>query len=256
MRYFIDLAYCGGPYHGWQVQPGAETVQEVLEKALATLVRRGPVAVTGAGRTDAGVNARRMIAHVDLPDGFDPREGRFLRALNSICGRHIAVYSFTEVDAGAHARFDATERTYRYFVHTTKDPFALGGLSWAVPGGLDFDAMNEAGDLLIGRRDFTSFSKLHTDVKTNICDLHKARWHAVEGEPGRWYFEITADRFLRNMVRAVVGTLAVVGRGKMRPEGVLEILEARDRCAAGTSVPGEALFLWDVKYPYYDAPAR
>ena len=142
MRYFIDMAYCGGPYHGWQVQPGAETVQEVLEKALATLVRRGPVAVTGAGRTDAGVNARRMIAHVDLPDGFDPREGRFLRALNSICGRHIAVYSFTEVDAGAHARFDATERIYRYFVHTTKDPFALGGLSWAVPGGLDFDAMN------------------------------------------------------------------------------------------------------------------
>lgn len=257
MRYFIDLSYLGGAYHGWQVQPGAETVQEVLERALRTLLREPAVAVTGAGRTDAGVNARRMIAHVDLPEGVNPSDGRFLRGVNSLCGRDIAVYSFTPVAADAHARFDAVERSYRYFVHTGKNPFAaLGGLSWQAPATLDFEAMNEAGRLLLGRRDFTSFSKLHTDVKTNICDLRTAAWHRMDGEAGRWYFEISADRFLRNMVRAVVGTLVEVGRGKMAPEGILDILAAEDRCAAGTSMPGEALFLWDVKYPYYEAPQR
>lgn len=253
MRWFIDLAYRGAPFHGWQVQPGAVTVQEVLEHALATLVRVPAVAVTGAGRTDAGVNARRMIAHVDLPEGFDARDGRFLRAVNSLCGRDIAVYSFTPVAPDAHARFDATERTYRYFVHTVKDPFAeQGGLSWRAPFGLDFEAMNRAGEMLTGVRDFTSFSKLHTDVKTNICDLRMARWEPMGAEAeGRWYFEIAADRFLRNMVRAVVGTLVDIGRGKMRPEEIMDILAAKDRCAAGTSMPGEALFLWDIKYPYY-----
>ncbi len=257
MRWFIDLAYRGAPYHGWQVQPGALTVQEVLEQSLGTLLREPRVAVTGAGRTDAGVNARRMIAHTDLPDGFDACDGRFLRGLNSLCGRDIAVYSFTPVAADAHARFDATERTYRYFAHTSRNPFAqLGGLSWEAPRDLDFEAMNEAGALLCGVRDFTSFSKLHTDVKTNICDLRAAQWIPVEGKAGQLYFEIRADRFLRNMVRAVVGTLVEVGRGKLRPEEILDILEARDRCAAGTSMPGEALFLWDIKYPYYTPPNR
>ncbi|MDE6276514.1 MAG: tRNA pseudouridine(38-40) synthase TruA [Muribaculaceae bacterium] len=256
MRWFIDLSYLGGAYHGWQVQPGAITVQEVLERALSTLFRCDKVAVTGAGRTDAGVNARRMIAHVDLPDDFDAASRRFLKAVNSLCGRDIAVYSFTPVAPDAHARFDATERTYRYFVHTAKNPFAeLGGLSWRAPFTLDFEAMNRAGDFLLGIRDFTSFSKLHTDVKTNICDLRKARWERLSGREGdnegRWYFEITADRFLRNMVRAVVGTLVDVGRGKMQPEDIIKILEAKNRSFAGTSMPGEALFLWDVKYPYY-----
>ena len=242
----MRLSYRGAAYHGWQVQPGDVSVQGTIEGALSTLLRQ-PTAVTGAGRTDAGVNARLMVAHVDLPDGFDPREGVFLRSLNSICGRDIAIYSFAPVAADAHARFDATERSYRYFVHTVKNPFT-GDLSWQAPPTLDFAAMNEAAALIIGRRDFTSFSKLHTDVKTNICDLRRAVWTDM-GE-GRYYFEIAADRVLRNMVRAVVGTLVDVGRHKMAPEAILDVLERKDRCAAGTSMPAGPLFLWNIEYPY------
>lgn len=244
MRWFIDLAYRGAPYHGWQVQPGVITVQQVLEEALTRLVGES-VAVTGAGRTDAGVNARRMIAHADLPDDIDP--DRIVRSLNGMCGRDIAISSLRPVAPDAHARFDATSRTYRYFVHTAKDPF-VRDLSWQAPASLDFDAMNAAAASLLGRRDFTSFSKLHTDVKTNICDLRAARWHQIDDT--HWYFEITADRFLRNMVRAVVGTLVDVGRHKIDIAGLQRIVNARDRCAAGTSMPAEALFLWDVTYPY------
>jgi len=243
MRYFLELSYRGAPFHGWQVQPGVVTVQSVIEDALAKLVRR-PVSVTGAGRTDAGVNARTMIAHIDLPDDFNADE-RFLRSLNSICGRDIAFRSIRHVANDAHARFDAKERSYRYFIHTSKDPF-LGSLSWQAPPSLDFDAMNRGAASLIGHRDFTSFSKLHTDVKTNICDLRSARW--VQFDNGRWYFEIVADRFLRNMVRAIVGTLIDVGRGKLDIAGLTAILAAKNRCAAGTSMPPEPLFLWDVKY--------
>jgi len=246
MRCFIDLAYRGAPFHGWQVQPGAVTVQSTIEEALGKLTGAA-TPVTGAGRTDAGVNAHKMIAHVDLPDGFDIGE-RFIRSLNSLCGRDVAIRSITPVHPDAHARFDATERSYRYFAHTAKNPF-LSDLSWQAPPRLDFEAMNEAAGTLIGCRDFTSFSKLHTDVKTNICDLRAAAWHRIDSE--RWYFEITADRFLRNMVRAVVGTLVDVGRHKIDITGLQEILAAKDRCAAGTSMPGTPLFLWDVKYPYF-----
>lgn len=245
MRYFLDLAYRGAPFHGWQVQPGVVTVQSTIEDALLKLTG-GAVAVTGAGRTDAGVNARRMIAHLDLPEDFVADE-RFMRSLNSLCGRDIVIHSIRPVHADAHARFDATERSYRYFVHTRKNPF-LGNLSWQTPPHLDFQAMNEGAASLLGKRDFTSFSKLHTDVKTNICDLREAGWHKIDDE--RWYFEITADRFLRNMVRAVVGTLVDVGRHKTSLADLNDIVEAKDRCAAGTSMPGEPLFLWDVKYPY------
>lgn len=242
----MQLAYRGAPFHGWQRQPGDVSVQSTIEDALQTVLRM-PVPVTGAGRTDAGVNARQMYAHLDLPEGFDPRGGGFLRGLNSLVGRDIAIHDFIPVAPDAHARFDAVERTYRYFVHTRKSPFT-GDMSWYAPGGLDFEAMNAAAALLPGRRDFTSFSKLHTDVKTNICDLRAAAWHRIDAD--RWYFEITADRFLRNMVRAVVGTLVDVGRGKMAPAAVLDIIGRKDRCAAGTSMPGEPLFLWEVKYPY------
>ena len=242
----MRLSYRGAAYHGWQVQPGDASVQGTIEDALSKLLRR-PVAVTGAGRTDAGVNARLMVAHVDLPDGTDPRDPLFLRSLNSICGRDIAIYSFAPVAPDAHARFDATERSYRYFAHTVKNPF-LGNLSWQAPPTLDFGAMNEAAALITGRRDFTSFSKLHTDVKTNICDLRRAAWTDM-GE-GRYYFEIAADRFLRNMVRAVVGTLVDVGRGKLTLSQFRDIIDRKDRCAAGTSMPGGPLFLHDIKYPY------
>ncbi len=242
----MTLSYRGAPFHGWQRQPGDVSVQSVIEDSLATILQT-PIPIVGAGRTDAGVNARTMVAHLDLPDGFDPREPRFMLAINSLVGRDIAIADFRPVALDAHARFDATERSYRYFVHTVKDPFC-GALSWYVPRGLDFDTMNEAAALLIGRRDFTSFSKLHTDVKTNICDLRRATW--CEEAPGHWFFEIAADRFLRNMVRAVVGTLAEVGRHKMMPGDILAVLDRRDRCAAGTSVPGEPLFLWNIEYPY------
>jgi len=247
-RWFVELAYRGAMFHGWQRQPGDVSVQSVVEDAMSTILRT-PVAITGAGRTDAGVNARQMYAHVDLPADFNPEEPRFVRALNSLCGRDIAIYRFMPVAADAHARFDATERSYRYFIHTRKSPFT-GDLSWYCPNPPDFKKMNEAAALLVGSRDFTSFSKLHTDVKTNICALRRAQWHCIDISEGRWYFEIAADRFLRNMVRAVVGTLIDVGRGKISPSDVLSILDRKDRCAAGTSMPGEALFLWSVRYPY------
>ena len=244
----MHLAYRGENFHGWQTQPNASSVQQTIEEAISTIVRR-PTAMVGAGRTDAGVNARMMIAHLDLPDDFkvDKDGGKFLRGLNTLVGRDIAIYSLRPVAACAHARFDATARSYRYFAHRGKNPF-VGRQSWQAPDSLDFDRMNAAAALLPGRRDFTSFSKLHTDVKTNICDLRAAKWIA-DGE-GRWYFEITADRFLRNMVRAIVGTLVEVGRGRLAPEEMNDIIERRDRSAAGTSMPGEALFLWDIQYPY------
>ncbi len=256
MRFFIHLAYRGASFHGWQRQPQEPTVQEVVEKAFATLLRVPAVDVTGAGRTDAGVNARMMIAHVDIPEpaaaAVAADSAGFVRRLNAIAGRDIAFISVRPVADDAHARFDATSRSYRYFVHTAKDPFA-GTLSWQAPAALDFEAMNRAAETLLGRHDFTSFAKLHTDVKTNICTVTAARWHRIDDS--HLYFEITADRFLRNMVRAVVGTLVNVGRGKIPPEGVKDIMERMNRCAAGTSMPGEPLFLWNITYPYYEASA-
>jgi tRNA pseudouridine38-40 synthase len=245
-RYFMHLAYNGSPFHGWQSQPNAVSVQSTIEQALATVLRQ-PVPITGAGRTDAGVNAHMMIAHLDLPEDVVVTD-KLLLSLNRLVGRDIAIYSLRQVHADAHARFDATERTYHYFAHTRKDPFT-GALSWQAPYNLEFAKMNDAAKRLLGRRDFTSFSKLHTDVKTNICDLRRAEWQQVDDYNYR--FVITADRFLRNMVRAVVGTLVDVGRGKITADDVSRILEQKDRCAAGVSMPGEALFLWDIKYDYY-----
>lgn len=249
MRWFIDLAYRGAPFHGWQIQPGEVTVQSVIEDALSRLVRRR-VSVTGAGRTDAGVNASMMIAHTDLPDSLIP-DNRFLSSFNSLVGRDIAIRSITPVHADAHARFDATERRYHYYANTRKSAF-VWPLSWQAPPSLDFDAMNRAGELMTGVRDFSSFAKSHTDVKTHICDLRRVRW--VELSPGRWRLEVVADRFLRNMVRAIAGTLADVGRGKLAPEAVTGIIDRRDRCAAGTSMPAHALFLAHISYPYYTVP--
>ncbi len=244
-RYFMHLAYRGAPFHGWQSQPNAVSVQSVIEDALARYMRH-PVAIVGAGRTDAGVNARMMIAHLDLD--LDPSDTpKLITALNSMVGRDIAIYGLHKVADDAHARFDAISRTYHYYAHTRKSPFSHD-LSWLASAGLDFDAMNEAAALITGRRDFTSFAKLHTDTHTNICNLTAARWEQTG--PHDWRFVITADRFLRNMVRAVVGTLVEVGRHKIDPADVTGIIDRKDRCAAGTSMPGHALFLWDIRYPY------
>lgn len=245
-RHFIHLAYLGANFHGWQRQPHDVSVQQALEEALAKYFRL-EIPVTGAGRTDAGVNASMMIAHCDLPEPLADDKAA-VRALNSILGRDIAVYSITPMHPEAHARFDAVKRTYRYFAHTVKDPFT-GGLSWQAPATLDFDAMNEAGKILLETSDFTSFSKLHTDVKTNICAVSEARWFPLEA-PGHWCFQISADRFLRNMVRAVVGTLVEVGRGKLTLDGFRDVIDRRDRCAAGTSMPASPLFLHTILYPY------
>ena len=246
MRYFLKLAYNGANYHGWQSQPNAESVQECIEKALS-MVLREPIAITGAGRTDAGVNADVMYAHFDVNEPLKDTTTLVMR-LNSILGIDLAIYDVLPVHDDAHARFDATARTYKYFVHTEKSPF-LYPFSWKSTCKLDFDLMNEAAELLKGYTDFTSFSKLHTDVATNNCKITHARW---EQEGGQWVFTITADRFLRNMVRAIVGTLVDVGRGKLTIEQFCQVIEKKDRCSAGTSMPGNALFLWKVEYPYID----
>lgn len=243
-RYFLHLAYNGADYHGWQSQPNAVTVQETVEKALSRVLRR-QVAIVGAGRTDTGVNARSMYAHFDVDNEIaDPQ--RLISALNSLVGRDIAIYGIRRVADDAHARFDAVARTYKYFITTRKSPFDYR-FAWNPPYRLDIDAMNAAAARLADYIDFTSFSKLHTDVATNNCRIYEARWTA-EGD--RLTFTIKADRFLRNMVRAIVGTLVDVGRGKTSVDEFCRIIERKDRCAAGASVPGNALFLWQVDYPY------
>ena len=252
MRYFMRLAYNGAPFHGWQIQSHDSSVQETLERALATVLR-APVNVVGAGRTDTGVNAAMMVAHFDVerPIANVPR---CVHSLNGILPRDIAVYHIWPVADDAHARFDAVSRTYKYFAHTAKSPFDHP-FSWRCPPGLDFELMNEAAARLLHYEDFTSFSKLHTDVKTNICHVTHARWTPLgaltAGDPvERWVFTITADRFLRNMVRAVVGTLVDVGTRKITVDDFCRIVEQKDRCAAGTSMPGHALFLWHIAYAH------
>ena len=209
------------------------------------MILRTPIAITGAGRTDAGVNAAEMYAHFDVQEQIQDTK-TLVQRMNSVLDKDIAIYDIFPVYDDAHARFDATSRTYKYFVHTHKSPF-LYPFSWRATFPLDFDLMNEAAEILKGYTDFTSFSKLHTDVATNNCKITHARWEQ-EGE--QWVFTITADRFLRNMVRAIVGTLVDVGRGKITLKQFSEIIEKKDRCSAGTSMPGNALFLHSVTYPY------
>ena len=247
MRYFINLSYDGTRYHGWQIQPNGDSVQQRLQEALSTLLRR-PIEVVGAGRTDTGVHARMMVAHFDIPSPYNGEMEGIPYKLNRLLPQDIAVQEVKQVADDLHARFSATSRTYHYFIHTCKDPF-LRDYSWQVPYKLDFELMNQAAQVLLEYSDFTSFSKVNTDTKTNLCDIKEAHWDEVA--PGQWRFTITANRFLRNMVRAIVGTLVEVGRGKIGIEDVRRIIEAKDRCCAGESVPGKALFLVDIKYPLH-----
>ena len=240
----MRLSYRGAGFHGWQIQPNDNSVQETIEQAMATVLRH-PVSITGAGRTDTGVNARMMVAHFDV-DTPIADTALLVRSLNGIVGRDIAIHTIFPVHDDAHARFDATSRTYKYFARTLKSPF-LYPLSWQCRPDMDFDLMNQAAAHLLEYRDFTSFSKLHTDVKTNNCVVTRAQWDRV-GE--QWVFTITADRFLRNMVRAVVGTLVEVGLHRITIDDFCRIIEQRDRCKAGTSMPPHPLFLWDITYPY------
>lgn len=241
-RYFIYLGYNGKNYCGWQIQPNGITVQQTIEEALATLLRK-PAPITGAGRTDTGVHARLMVAHFDWDE---PLDTSFLsEKLNRLLPKDIAIYKVVSVRPDAHARFDATSRTYNYYITVRKDPFNFEQV-YRMYGSVDIEAMNKACRVLYDYIDFTSFSKLHTDVKTNNCKITHAGWKQ-EGDV--WVFTITADRFLRNMVRAIVGTLLEVGKGKLSIEDFKEIIEAKDRGRAGTSVPGHALFLTDITYP-------
>ena len=242
MRFFITLSYDGTRYHGWQIQPNGDSVQQCLQEALSTLLCK-PVEVVGAGRTDTGVHARMMVAHFDWEETIDGKQLAY--KLNKLLPGDIAVQEVRQVEDDMHARFSATSRAYHYFIHTRKDPF-LQAYSWQIPFALDFEKMNEAAKVLLEYKDFTSFSKVNTDTKTNLCDLKEAFWEEVE--PGQWRFTITANRFLRNMVRAIVGTLVEVGRGRISIEEMRHIIEAKDRCQAGESVPGKALFLVDIKY--------
>lgn len=247
MRYFIQLSYDGSAYHGWQVQPNAPSVQQKLNEALSTLLRT-VIEVVGAGRTDAGVNASMMVAHFDYEAAplSEEQLAQLSYKLNRILPPDIAIACIYPVRSDAHARFSATARTYHYFVYRGKAPFRRH-YAMQLPFEVDFSAMNRAAELLLHTEDFTSFSKLHTDTKTNICHVTEARWEEIE--PQLWRFTITADRFLRNMVRAVVGTLLDVGRGRLDEAGLLRIIAEKDRCAAGDSVVGYALFLADIKYP-------
>lgn len=242
-RYFIYLSYKGTAYHGWQYQPNGISVQEVLTKALSTILRH-ETEITGAGRTDTGVHARIMVAHFDTDINLSEPE-KFSDKLNSILPNDIAVSRIISVKANAHARFDAISRKYEYHLVSSKNVFKTE-FAARFNQHLNFEKMNEAAAILLEYMDFTSFSKLHTDVKTNNCNITEAIWVKSDEE---WIFNIRADRFLRNMVRSVVGTLLEVGRDRMSMEQFRQIIEAKDRCKAGISVPAQGLFLVDIQYP-------
>lgn len=258
MRYFVQFSYLGTNYHGSQTQPNGITVQETMEKAFSTILRE-PIALTFAGRTDAGVHARKMVAHFDFPTPLLPYS-QLVDKVNSLLPDDIAVERIWQVSDELHARFSATSRTYEYHITTAKDPFLTGRAARVAPG-LDFEAMNNAAQYLLGTHDFASFCKVHTDAKTTICTVTQAQWtfspkdglsaeggHTAKRSYSKAVFQITADRFLRNMVRAVVGTLFDIGRGRRMPEDMLDILEQKNRCSAGQSAPAEGLYLVDIVY--------
>ena len=242
-RYFIYLAYDGTAYHGWQIQPNGDSVQQRLMEALQTLLRREVVEVTGAGRTDAGVHAKLMVAHFDDEAGLDCR--KLADKLNRLLPPDISIFKVEPVEPDMHARFSAKSRRYEYYVTTAKQPF-MRAYRYRLHQMPDFQLMNKAAQLLLQQDDFTSFSKLHTDVKTNICHVTRAEWSQVDEVT--WVFQIQADRFLRNMVRAVVGTLLEVGFGKLSLEGFRQVIAQKDRCSAGMSVPAQGLFLAEIMY--------
>ncbi|GAA3963836.1 tRNA pseudouridine(38-40) synthase TruA [Mucilaginibacter dorajii] len=283
-RYFIELAYDGTNYHGWQIQQNAISVQEVLNKALATVLRQ-PIETTGCGRTDTGVHAKEFFAHFDAeevhgsllidhsrkedvnssliidhrknaegaseasamnyePSTMNPQLNNKIRGLNAILPPDIAIKNIIPVHADAHARFDATLRSYQYHVHFNKDPFLQGG-SWMLRDVPDIDLMNQAAAMMLDYIDFSCFSKSNTQVKTNNCKISRAEWLLTEQG---MVFHISADRFLRNMVRAIVGTLMMVGKHEIPPEAVKEIIESKNRSNAGMSVPACGLYLTEVRY--------
>jgi tRNA pseudouridine38-40 synthase len=243
-RYFIELAYDGTNYHGWQIQKNALSVQQILDEKLSVIFRE-PIETTGCGRTDTGVHAKEFFAHFDTVDSsWFIDHGVLLRSINSILPKDIAIKRIFPVAANAHARFDATLRSYEYHIHFNKDPFK-NGYSWELRDEPDIDLMNSAVKIIMKYTDFSCFSKSNTQVKTNICKIAKAEW--VVKDDGI-VFKISADRFLRNMVRAIVGTLIMVGKKEIEPEAVRQIIESKNRSNAGMSVPACGLYLTQVLY--------
>ena len=242
MRYFVELSYNGTDYHGWQVQPNAITVQSVLDKALSILLKK-PTTTMGAGRTDTGVHAAQMVAHFDTESSIDTEDLTY--KLNSFLPKTIAVHNIKQVHADAHARFDATQRTYRYKISTFKDVFNFDN-AYHYTNKLDVDLMNKASTILLEYSDFKCFSRAHSDVKTHICAISEAFWIKNGHE---LIFQISADRFLRNMVRAIVGTLLDVGNHKTALEDFHNIIQSKDRSKAGASAPAKGLYLTKIVYP-------
>jgi len=245
MRYFIKLAYDGTGFHGWQIQKNAHSVQTEIEEKL-TLMLGKKVEITGCGRTDTGVHASEFYAHFDI-DKLPFKPDDFVYKLNRFLSPEIAVYKMFNVPDDFHARFSAVSRTYKYYINKIKNPFKVN-YSYFLSVNIDVDAMNKAAAYLMEYKDFTSFSKLHTQTFTNNCKIYEAFWTVEEN--GDLIFTITADRFLRNMVRAIVGTLLEIGKGKLKPEDMKTIIEAKDRSKAGFSVPAHGLFLHKIKYDF------
>lgn len=244
-RFFIEMAYNGTPYHGWQIQPNALTVQECLDKALSVFFRQ-PVVTLGCGRTDAGVHATQFYAHFDLlPEDHSSIQSK-IGGINSLLPYAIAVKHIFKVENHHHARFDAVARSYQYFIHFHKDPFKLDR-SWLYKGALNVDLMNEAAKTIATYTDFSCFSKSNTQTFTNNCKITEAFFAPLENG---LVFTISADRFLRNMVRAIVGTLIRVGKNEIDPAELVQIMESKDRRKAGQSVPACGLYLMAVKYPF------
>jgi tRNA pseudouridine38-40 synthase len=243
-RYFIKLSYKGTRFHGWQIQPNSESVQEEVNKALS-IVLKEKINVAGAGRTDTGVHAKVFYAHFDLNYKIDNQLLRKLDfKLNSILHKDIAIYKIFEVDGELHSRFSAKKRVYKYFVVNNKDPFSHD-TAWYLSPKLNIKKMNQAAAMLLNYDDFTSFAKLHSETKTNICKIYNAKW---DFENNKLVFTIAADRFLRNMVRAIVGTLVDVGMDKTSLDEFKNIIESKNRSNAGASSPANGLFLWDIDY--------
>ena len=241
MRFFIELSFNGSNLHGWQIQPNANTIQAELNKALSAILNN-VISVVGAGRTDAGVHAKQMFAHFDFEGDLEIEI--LLTKLNGFLPNNISIHQIFKVDDNAHARFDAISRTYQYYIINEKNPFNKN--VYLHYKTLNIDAMNLACKYVLGKKDFTSFSKLHTQTHTNNCDVMIANWQQQENE---LIFTIKADRFLRNMVRAIVGTLLEVGEGKIIAEKIKEIIAKKDRSEAGISVPAHALFITKIEYP-------
>jgi len=242
LRFFIELSYNGKAYHGWQNQPNAISVQEVLEKGLSTILKND-ISIVGAGRTDAGVHASQMFAHFDFEGDFKSKD--LIYKLNSYLPKDIAIHNIIEVNEESHARFNALSRTYHYKISTAKNVFDYD-YAYQVQLSLDIEAMNDACKILLDYKDFQCFSKSNTDVKTYNCDIKEAYWTK---DSNGLIFTITADRFLRNMVRAVVGTMVNIGLGKLQPNDLHHIIASKNRSKAGFSVPAHGLYLVKIIYP-------